>query len=64
MALPLTWAPAARQDFRELIAYIADSDLHAARDFGRALLETVERLSDFPRSGRVVPEFNDPRFAK
>lgn len=60
MAFVLTWAPAARLDFWEILSYIADSDPGAAHEFGRKLLGTVGRLPDFPQSGRIVPEFNDP----
>jgi toxin ParE1/3/4 len=60
MAFTLTWAPAARLDFWDFLSYIAASDRQAARDFGRKLLETIGRLREFPQSGRMVPEFNDP----
>ncbi|HAK97594.1 MAG TPA: type II toxin-antitoxin system RelE/ParE family toxin [Planctomycetes bacterium] len=59
MAVSLTWAPTARQDFRQLLSYIAEANPAAARMFGRKLLETVGQLREFPQSGRVVPEFGD-----
>jgi len=56
----LTWSPTARQDLRELVAYIAEDDQEAARQFARGIFQTVERLRQFPESGRIVPEFADP----
>ncbi len=59
MAYGLTWAPAARLDLKDLAAYIAEDNPTAARRFVRSVFQLVERLTDFPESGRIVPEFND-----
>jgi len=60
MDYQLTWAPIARQDMRDLVAYIADNNPRAARKFARGVFQTIERLTQFPESGRMVPEFDDP----
>ena len=60
MAFALTWSPTARLDLWDLLSYIAESDPQAAAEFGRSVLKSIERLADFPESGRIVPEFNDP----
>jgi toxin ParE1/3/4 len=52
--------PAARLDLKGLAAYIAEDNPIAARKFVRSLFQVVERLPQFPQSGRIVPEFNDP----
>jgi plasmid stabilization system protein ParE len=57
MAHELTWSPAARLDLKEIFAYIAEDDPIAGKKFIRSLFMAVERLSVFPESGRVVPEF-------
>jgi plasmid stabilization system protein ParE len=59
VAYGLTWAPAARLDLKDLAAYIAEDNPAAARSFVRSVFRIVERLSEFPESGRMVPEFND-----
>jgi toxin ParE1/3/4 len=61
MAYRLTWSPTARLDLREIFAYIAEDDPAAAGKFIRSLFGAVERLPYFPESGRIVPEFRDPR---
>jgi len=60
MAYELIWAPSARLDLRELAAYIAESRPVAAGRFVRQVFRLAEQLADFPESGRVVPEFDDP----
>jgi toxin ParE1/3/4 len=61
MAYRLIWAPSARFDLRELASYIAESRSRASASFVKKVFRTVEHLSDFPKSGRIVPEFNDPK---
>lgn len=61
MAVQLTWSPAARLDLHDICAYIAEDDPAAAGEFVRSVFQAVERLSDVPQSGRIVPEFGDPR---
>ncbi len=60
MAWQVIWAPSARLDLKELASYIAESRPNAAAHFVRQVFQTVEHLADFPKSGRVVPEFDDP----
>ena len=60
MACKLIWSPSARIDLQELIYFIAEQNPGSARRFGDKLFQTVERLSIFPESGRIVPEFGDP----
>jgi toxin ParE1/3/4 len=60
MAYRLIWAPSARLDLRELASYIAEYRPRASASFVKNVFRMVENLSDFPKSGRVVPEFNDP----
>ena len=59
MAYELIWALCARLDLKELASYIAESRPRASASFVKNVFHTVEHLSDFPKSGRVVPEFND-----
>jgi len=60
MAWQLIWAPSARLDLRELVAYIAESRSTASGRFVRQVFRLVGQLVDFPESGRIVPEFDDP----
>jgi plasmid stabilization system protein ParE len=60
MAYQLIWAPSARLDLKELALYIAESRPIVAARFVKQVFRIVEHLADFPESGRVVPEFDDP----
>ena len=60
MAFKLIWSPSARLDLKDIGAYIAEDSPTAADQFLRSLFQAVERLADYPESGRIVPEFGDP----
>lgn len=52
----IVWTEPAIEDLRNLHGYIAkDSDLYA-HSFVERIILAAERLSDFPRMGRMVPE--------
>ena len=60
MAYTLTWSPTARFDLWDVLSYISEFDPEAAARFGQGVFDAVDRLVDFPESGRTVPEFRDP----
>ena len=60
MAFKLIWSPTAKFDLKDIAAFIAVDSSLAAKRFVKSLFHVVERLRDFPESGRIVPEFNDP----
>ncbi len=58
MAFGLRWLRAAVEDLDAIAAYIAtDSPAYASAMVHR-VLEMARSLPDFPKSGRVVPEWN------
>ena len=60
----LIWSPQALRDLEAIRDYIAvDSPRYAALVVERIVVG-LERLRDFPESGRVLPERNSPRSAK
>ena len=59
MAFEVIWSPAAVLDIELLVQYIAEDNLRAARKFRDRIITHTEQLGDFPKSGRVVPEFED-----
>jgi plasmid stabilization system protein ParE len=54
------WTPQAVDDLESIAEFIAADSPHYARLFVIDVLEAVERLASFPRSGRIVPEAGDP----
>jgi addiction module RelE/StbE family toxin len=57
----LIWSPQSLRDLESIRDYVStDSPRYAALVVGR-IVQGVERLTDFPESGRVVPERDDPQ---
>ncbi len=56
MAHQIIWSLQARDDLREIVAYIAADNPTVAESFGYQLMAKVDLLAKFPRLGRVVPE--------
>lgn len=54
-------APRAIDDLRDIVLYIAPDRPEAAQRLGKALIGKTKMLAVFPESGRIVPEFGDPR---
>jgi len=55
--MPIRWSGPALQDLREIRDYVSQDDPNAARRLALRIRKGVEHLADHPRSGRVVPEF-------
>jgi addiction module RelE/StbE family toxin len=53
--------PAAREDLREIVEFIARNDREAAEKFGYALIEKALSVARFPERGRSVSEFKDAK---
>ena len=58
----LLWAEPARDDLREIFRFILQDNPVAARNVIREIRQKVERLTQFPLSGRDVPELPDTGF--
>lgn len=55
----IIWTDFALEDLRAIHEYISkDSKVYADRVVDKIILR-VDQLENFPKSGRVVPEFND-----
>jgi len=56
--MSITWSPLAIDRVSEIAQYIADDKPEAANNWIDSIFTSVEKLSSFPQSGRIVPEFN------
>jgi plasmid stabilization system protein ParE len=52
----IVWSPLALERVEDIAQYIAEDKPAAAAEWVDGLFATVERLADFPESGRIVPE--------
>ena len=59
MAYKLTWSPAARDDLHDIIVFIARDNPNRAMSFGYELISETDRLQEFPKLGRIVPEYSN-----
>jgi len=57
MGFQIVFIRPAIADLEKLVAFISRDNPQAAERFGYAIIERVEKLSEFPLLGRVVPEF-------
>jgi len=57
--MKLIWTDPSIEDLRSIRDYIARDSEHYAADLVEQVILSVERLLQFPRLGRVVPEAQD-----
>ncbi len=60
--MKLIWSPLAIERVSETAEYIARDKPTAAEKWVNKIFNLAERLSEFPESGRVVPEINNKMF--
>jgi len=54
----IIWTEYAIEDLRSIHEYISKDSKRYADRFVEKLMERVDQLENFPKSGRIVPEFN------
>lgn len=57
----IRWTVQAADDLEAITERIAADSAHYASLFATDILSAVERLRDFPKSGRAVPEIANPQ---
>lgn len=56
------WTEPALADLNEIADYIALDDIDAARRLVQQVFSSIERLEQFPESGRIPPELKRSRY--
>ena len=56
------FTPTGRRQFLEAVAYIYRDNPSASLSFRNKAEKTISRLTKFPDSGRLIPEFSDLPF--
>ncbi|MDD3519390.1 MAG: type II toxin-antitoxin system RelE/ParE family toxin [Chromatiales bacterium] len=54
------WSNLARDDLDDLVRHISRDSAFYARRFGEKVVLATRRLKEFPESGRMIPEAEDP----
>ena len=57
--MKIQWSPLAIGRVTEIAEYIALDNPIAANNWVNEIFDSVEKLSDFPKIGRIVPELQD-----
>lgn len=59
MAGKIRWSPRSVANLEQACEFIARDSPHYAAVLAKRVISIVEGLPEFPRSGRVVPEYQD-----
>jgi len=59
MARQIIWSPRSANDLEEICEYIAKDSEYYAREVARQMHKRIDDLPGYPRSGRVVPEYDN-----
>jgi len=59
MAYRIKWSPRAASHFEGICDYIAKDSKYYAVLFAKKVIAIVKSLPEFPKTGRIVPEYND-----
>jgi plasmid stabilization system protein ParE len=54
------WTHQAYQDLQAIVEFIAKDSSQYARLFVIDIFQAVDRIAEFPKSGRMVPELDNP----
>ena len=58
----IVWSKNAINDLKSLANYIAIDSPYYSKIIVKKIYKTISRLEQFPKSGRVIPEFNDEKY--
>lgn len=59
MALKIKWSPRAASNFEDICDYIAKDSEYYAIFFAKKVTAIIKAIPQFPKSGWIVPEYND-----
>jgi len=60
--MKIKWSPLAVERLTSIVKYISEDKPLAADNLCNSIFKSVERLIDFPQSGRTVPELENPKY--
>jgi len=59
MAYKIRWSPRAASNLEDICNYIAKDSEHYASLFAKKANAIIESIPQFPKAGRIVPEYGD-----
>lgn len=61
MASKIRWSPRSIRNLEDICEHISIDSRYYAFLFAKKVFDIVEGIPRFPESGRIVPEYQDPR---
>ena len=61
MELPIKWSPEAVEDLEQIVEYIEKDSEYYATAVVSETLNIVQKIEEYPLSGRKVPEIDDEK---
>lgn len=58
--MEVVWTKKAVHSINNIVDYIAQDNYQAAAAWAHSVFKRTDQLTAQPRSGRIVPEYNDP----
>ena len=59
MAYKIRWSPRAASNFEDICNYIGKDSKYYASLFAKKVNALIKAIPQFPKSGRIVPEYGD-----
>jgi toxin ParE1/3/4 len=59
MAEKIRWSPRAASNLEDICDYIAKDSEYYAAIFAKKVIKLIKTLPEFPKSGRIVPEYDN-----
>ena len=57
MAKKIIWSPKAADNLEEICIFIGEDSEFYARIFAQQIIDEIEKIPNFPKAGRIVPEY-------
>ena len=58
----IKWSPLSAEKLTDIVNHISKDNPNAARELATRIFTSVEKLIEFPKSGRVVPELGNLKY--
>lgn len=59
MAYKIKWSPRAASNFEDICAHIGKDSEYYASLFAKKVTALIKAIPQFPKAGRIVPEYGD-----
>lgn len=58
----IKWSPLSAERLSDIVSFISEDNPNAARKIAANIFSFVEKLTNFPKSGRIVPELSNAKY--